>query len=408
MFNFTAWPEMLAWPYLMLQGWLPYKDIAIAHNPLMLFDLVIFFKLFGVGIMQLKIYTWLLIAVNACLVYFVSNKFWNKMVAALSFVAYLILLIVFEGNGLWFDLAMTPFAILLFYTLKNKDYLWTGIIFALGFLTKQTFIYFAFPVVYYLFRSILVRKNIFRFILGSGIIFIPFTFGLLYFGILDDYYNWAIKFGILYLPNAVGQISLPNLKQLVFVIFPFLFLLFSTHYSLITFALVGLMGVYPRFELFHFQPALPFVAIVLATTIYSKKNIILKIIISVFFILYAIYGISRQLGDTTRFYESDVQKVSLKITNHTSSISSLYVVNYWDNLYALTNTKPPKPLIPYIPWYLSYNNNIDLIVDNLKSEMVDAIVIGERQGNYPKLYEFVDKFYNCEIVDKKVELCLKN
>ncbi len=46
MINYTAWPEMLAWPYLILQGWLPYRDIAIAHNPLMLLDLVIFFKLF--------------------------------------------------------------------------------------------------------------------------------------------------------------------------------------------------------------------------------------------------------------------------------------------------------------------------------------------------------------------------
>jgi len=144
--NFTAWPEMLAWPYLMLQGWLPYKDIAIAHNPLLLLDLAIFYKLFGVGIIQLKIYTWILIAINAYLVYFVSNKFWNKKVAVISSVLYLLLTIVYEGNGLWFDLALTPFAILLYYFLRQKNYLWSGIIFMLGFLTKQTFIYFLLPV----------------------------------------------------------------------------------------------------------------------------------------------------------------------------------------------------------------------------------------------------------------------
>ena len=40
--QFTAWPEMLAWPYLILKGFLPYKDIAIAHNPLLIFVLTKF------------------------------------------------------------------------------------------------------------------------------------------------------------------------------------------------------------------------------------------------------------------------------------------------------------------------------------------------------------------------------
>jgi len=54
--KFTAWPEMLFWPYLMLKGWLPYRDIAIAHTPVLLADLTIFFKIFGLGLLQLKIY----------------------------------------------------------------------------------------------------------------------------------------------------------------------------------------------------------------------------------------------------------------------------------------------------------------------------------------------------------------
>ena len=48
--KFTAWPEMLLWPYLITKGWLPYRDIAIAHTPLMLIDLSIFNKIFGFGI----------------------------------------------------------------------------------------------------------------------------------------------------------------------------------------------------------------------------------------------------------------------------------------------------------------------------------------------------------------------
>ena len=52
--KFTAWPEMTLWPYLITKGWLPYQDIAIAHTPLMIGLLAIVYKIFGVGILQLK------------------------------------------------------------------------------------------------------------------------------------------------------------------------------------------------------------------------------------------------------------------------------------------------------------------------------------------------------------------
>lgn len=409
MINYTAWPEMLTWPYLMLQGWLPYRDIAIAHNPLMLLDLVIFFKLFGVGIVQLKIYTWILIATNTFLVYFVSKKFWNNKTAYLSSVLYILLTIVFEGNGLWFDLALTPFAILLYYFLRQKSYLWSGVVFALGFLTKQTFVYFALPVVLAMVHDI---KNILpklrQLVIGSGIIFGVFVMVLYSLGILDDYYNWAIKFGILYLPNAVGQVSFPNIKQLIFSFSPFLILLFSSNLLLTVFAIVGMMGIYPRFELFHFQPSLPFLAIAISTVIISQRKMVIKLLTALFTLLFLGLGIYRQVGTNTRFFESDVQKVVLKINSHQPRIDSLYVINYWDNLYALTNTKPPKPLIPYIPWYLSYGDNREKIISGLKINTPDMIVIGERDNNFSELYQFVDKFYSCNVVDKKVELCQKN
>jgi 4-amino-4-deoxy-L-arabinose transferase-like glycosyltransferase len=160
--RFTAWPEMLAWPYLILQGWLPYKDIAIAHNPLMLLELSMFYKLFGVGILQLKIYTWLLILLNAGLLCFVVNNLKEdrdkktklyKNSGIISAILYILLVIVFEGNGLWFDLALTPYAILLYYLLTKKEYLFSGVVFVLGFLTKQTFIYLALPIFIFLIQN---------------------------------------------------------------------------------------------------------------------------------------------------------------------------------------------------------------------------------------------------------------
>lgn len=406
MINYTAWPEMLAWPYLMIQGWFPYKDIAIAHNPLLIFDLVIFFKIFGVGLMQLKIYTWVLIFLNVYLTYFIGKKFWNVKTAYLSSFLYLIFCIVFEGNGLWFDLALTPFALLLYLFLREKKYLWAGVTFALGFLTKQTFIYFMIPVTYYMLRTTYYKKSIPNFIFGSGIVIAIFVMILSLLGILDDYYNCAIKFGIFYLPQADGQISLPNLKQFLFAVAPFIFLIWNLDISICLFAVVGAMGVYPRWELFHFQPALPFLAIVMSTFYFKYKNRFVVFLSLLFVFCYILLGLYRQIGNNTRFYESDILKVVEEINK--INPETLYVINYWDNIYALTNTKPPKPLIPYIPWYLDYQNNKDVILNGLKNKMPEVIVIGERDMGFVDVYDFVDKFYTCNIVEKKVELCQKN
>lgn len=406
---FTAWPEMLAWPYLMLQGWLPYRDIAIAHNPLLLFDLAIFFKLFGVGINQLKIYTWLLIGLNTCLTYFVTKKFWDKKMGFVSSILYLLLSIVYEGNGIWFDLSLAPFAILLYYFLKQKNYLWIGIIFALGFLTKQTFVYFAIPIAIATVKSNkLTVKKLVQFILGLTPVFAIFILYLIANNLISDYYNWAIKFGIFYLPNTVGQVSFPSLKQFVFGISPFLLLPFTNHYLLITFALVGAFGVYPRWELFHFQPALPFLAITISSALLSKKSKLIKYIVLVFTVLFLAVGLKRQFGNNTRFYEPEVVRITQEIRK--VNTGEIYIINYWDNIYALTNTVPAtKPLIPYIPWYLEYAENKKMIINDLKLKIPERLVVNDRSNlNFTELELFLDRYYSCNLLSETVELCYKN
>jgi len=399
MINFTAWPEMLAWPYLILKGWLPYRDIAIAHNPLLILILTGFYKIVGVGIMQLKIFTWGLIIVNSYLTYFVAKKYWSNKVGYVSGFLYIILCIIYQGNGLWFDLALTPFALLLYLFIREKRYLYAGLIFGLGFLTKQTFIYFLIPI-------LLSKINVKKFLLGIAPVFVVFTLYLFTNNLISSYYDWAIKFGILYLPNAVGQVSLPSIKSFLFAVVPFSLLIINFEFA--PWVLAGALGVYSRWELFHFQPALPFLAIAISILLFSNRSKILKVIIGSLLVAYLSMGTYRNLGETTRFFESDVQEVSSLITSHQPAITSLYVINYWDNIYALTNTLPNKPLIPYIPWYLNYNNNKQKILDGLKLNMPEVVVIGEKDINFVDVYDFVDKFYNCKVVEKQVELCEKN
>ncbi len=407
MINFTAWPEMLAWPHLILSGWLPYRDIAIAHNPLLIVVLTSFYKVFGLGILQLKIFTWGLILLNSYLTYFVTTKFWNKKRAIISSVLYLLLGIVYEGNGLWFDLALVPFALLLYYFVNLKKYLLAGIVFALGFFTKQTFIYFLIPLLLWEIKD---KKTLFarseKFLTGSVVIGFLFLIIMFIFGIADDFYLWAIKFGIFYLPGAEGQILMPTLKQLIFSIAPFVILFFD--FTLLPWILAGIAGVYPRFELFHFQPALPFLAIAISGFILSDKKILIKSIVVVAFFLFLFIGLKRQVGNNTRFYEPEVIRVVDEINKN--KVDEIYVINYWDNIYALSDTLPvTRLLIPYIPWYLNYTNSKELIMKNLKLKMPSMLVVGERQNlNWVEITNFVDHFYSCNYVSEKVELCYKN
>lgn len=400
--QFTAWPEMLAWPYLLLKGFLPYQDIAIAHNPLLLILLSVFYKIFGVGVMQLQVFTIILITLNFSLLFFGVNRLWNKKTALISLIAYGLLLFAYDGFGLWFDLALVPSALLIYYAIRTKKYLLAGTIFAIGFLTKQTFVYFLVPV-------LLSKVNLKKFFLGIVSVFMLFFVYLFSNNLVSSYYQWAVEFGIFYLPKAEGQVVLPNFKLFLVAIVPFVIVIFN--FPLALWALAGSMGVYPRWELFHFQPALPFIAISISIAI-QNRNLIVKYIgvgILLFVIVILVKKIYREHTLETRFYETEVSQVVSKIVNHPYKIDSLYIVNYWDNIYALTSTVPHKPLIPYIPWYLSYGGNEQLIINNLKLDLPDAIVVKQRQNLiWDELRILIDRYYTCNTVENEVEVCFRN
>ncbi len=406
---------MLAWPYLILKGWLPYRDIAIAHTPLMLLVLTAFYKIFGVGILQLKVFTWLLMAFNTLLTFWVAKKVFNKKTALLAAILYLPLSIYYKANGLWFDLALVPFALLLYYFVTKNKFIASGVVYALGILTKQTFIYFALAVVTNLIQkerkdSLEIPKKtiekIRKFIFGAVLAFLLPIIVMFFIGILDDFYFWAVNFGILYLPSVSGQIKFPDFGSFIVAIVPFTILFFDL--SFLPWVIAGLMGVYPRWELFHFQPALPFLAIVISKIYFAKKNRLLVYGYLLITILLVTRGIYREVKSSTRFYEQDVVNVSDEVKNHNAK--EIYVVNYWDNIYSLSGTVPvTKPLIPYIPWYLDLGGARESIMINLKENFPDALVVKDRQNlSWSELEDFLIKYYQCRLVENEVELCLKN
>jgi len=420
--KFTAWPEMTLWPYLITKGWLPYKDIAIAHTPLLLVDLTILYKLFGVGVWQLKIYTWLLILLTDILLFWVVREIWNRKTAILSLAFFVPFQLFYEGNGLWFDLALAPMALIIFYFIKRKDYFWAGIFWVLAFLTKQTAFWFLIPIGLMFFQGISlqklqkllgVSKKFALGILGTSLIAILAIWTL---GFLKDFYYWTFEFVIGILPKAQGQINLPTLRQLVISFFPFSILALlpfvqkrKESIQLSTWVIAGTLGAFPRWELFHFQPALPFLAIVggLILSQINKLKPIIKILLAGYVIL-SIFLVSkyylREWGRETRFFESEVKQIVAYIEESMEQNDKIYVLNAWDSVYALSNTLPAvRPWIPHLPWYMKLPGIQEDIVSSLDIVRPNLIIQGEYSetglGSYKP--ELIDEFIrdNYEIND---------
>jgi hypothetical protein len=431
MLKFTAWPEMLLWPYLMIKGWLPYSDIAIAHTPLMLLDLSIFYKIFGVGIIQLKIFTWLLVLLFDLLIFVVVKRIWDKKTALFSVLFYSFWMIFYEGNGLWFDLYMGVIAFCSFYFALRKDWFWTGVFWALAFLSKQTAFWFLIPISY----SIIVRLplkvrplkgRVLKFVGGSVIVFSLFFVLVYALGILPDFWNWAIKFGIFVLPKSQGQIQFPALRNILASLFPFLIFLplflnqKSKILNLFLWAFAGFLGAFPRFEFFHFQPAIPYLAIATSLLISNLnfRSFFLRLFLAFYFLasFYLVLSFClKNCGKGTRFYEREVLEVISYVKKSTSPGEKILVLNWWDSVYPLSDTLPAtRPWVPQLPWYQNLPGIEEKEIDDLKEEKPNLILLypytGSGLSSYvpQKLYGYVkenydlkDKIGNIEVLKRK-------
>ena len=431
MLKFTAWPEMLLWPYLMIKGWLPYSDIAIAHTPLMLLDLSIFYKIFGVGIIQLKIFTWLLILLFDLLIFVVVKRIWNKKTEIFSVLFYSFWMIFYEGNGLWFDLYMGVIAFCSFYFALRKDWFWTGVFWALAFLSKQTAFWFLIPISY----SIIVRLSlkvrhlkdrILKFVGGSVIVFSLFFVLVYALGILPDFWNWAIKFGIFVLPKSQGQIQFPALRNILASLFPFLIFLplflnqKSKILNLFLWALAGFLGAFPRFEFFHFQPAIPYLAIATSLLISNLnfRSFFLRLFLAFYFLasFYLVLSFClKNCGKGTRFYEREVLEVISYVKKSTSPGEKILVLNWWDSVYPLSDTLPAtRPWVPQLPWYQNLPGIEEKEIDDLKEEKPNLILLypytdsslssyvpQKLYGYVKENYDLKDKIGNIEVLKRK-------
>lgn len=415
--KFTAWPETLLWPYLMIHGWPPYLNIAIVHTPLMLVKLAIFYKIFGVGILQLRIFTWILILVLDFLVFWIAKKLWNIKTALVALGSFAIWQVFFDGNGLWFDLFMGVIVLVSYFFVRKKNYFWAGIFWAFAFLSKQTAIWFLIPIGLEIVRLASEDspiKWVIKFIQGVLVISVPFVLTLWISGVLPSFYKWAINFGIFVLPKAQGQVQLPDLRSLAVSLFPFLIfapLIWKTgrkNINLLVWAIVGGLGAYPRFEYFHFQPAIPFLALATGVFFSTKfwKNTLVEIFI-IFYVLGSLYLFGgffmRNFQEGTRFYEQDAQDMISYVRSNTKLGDKIFVMNWWDNIYALSDRLPAvDPWVPQLSWYTELPGIQGKMIEDLKSSKPKLVILNPYSESGLSAY-IPQKVYNYVMQNYKLK-----
>lgn len=422
--QFIAWPEMLYEPYLMNNGFLIYKDITIAHSPLLLFLLQLWFRLFNDYVLALRIFTFILTFLTGLLVKNVSVKIFHKEnLGYIAWIIYIILNVYFEGNGVWFDHLVALWALLSFYffylflfKINELYYIALAGLF-LGFagISKQTAGWLVLPSLFGFVLLLRQTKN-FTKTIRDGFIFsvsclLPFALTALYLysqGAIKDVYFWWLHFGITVLPRSEGQISFPTFRQafgtfLFFIpLVPYLLrnLKKKPSWFIALWTVFGFFGIYPRFERFHFQPALPLLSMISAFLISSKEKKSWIYLNGFIYFLLVVRFFINSFNLPVRFYEQDVQETVTWLKTNTYQNQRIYVYNTWDHFYALADRKAAVyPVPPTLKWYLEVPGLQTSVVESLKKYPESIIVMesftSKGLGSYvpPEINEFITSAY---------------
>lgn len=388
--KFTAWPEMLSYPYLRNNGYLLYKDMIHPYPPVLTMALSIIYKLFGYKLIVLKVFTWLIILVNDVLIFLVAKKISKKNIFALaSLFLYVVAQPFLEGNQLWFDLAIVPTILLSTYCILQKKYFWSGLALGVAVLTKQTAGLFLIVNGLWLMVKYKDFKKLLIFLVGPVILFLVLVLRLITEGAVRGFFNWVLIYPFVWWSKFPGyvQMVLTN-REIVIIGLLFLPLILLTIklrkqlfkdnnlVLLVSSILVSSILVYPRFSFFHFQIALAFISIIFGLTI-SKFNQskFFYPLCAIYFLLIAIFIVRpgfKDWGKEARFWGKEEERIVKIINQKTNNNDLVYLSGLHSGLYALSNRLPPKPWTDNFMWYLEIPG-------------AQEKIIREWQENKPKL-----------------------
>ncbi|TSC90499.1 MAG: Uncharacterized protein G01um10145_171 [Microgenomates group bacterium Gr01-1014_5] len=440
--QFTAWPEMLSYPYLRNEGFLLYKDMIHPYPPLLTMFLSFVYKLFGYDVVVLKTVAWTIILFSSSILYYVANYITGKKIIALISVGFYVLIQPFlEGNMLWFDMAIVPPVLLgTYFALrwiqeKNDNFLLlTSFFLSAAALIKQTTALFLIILgMYVIFRGV-TRGGLVKLAFPPLILLTPFVIRLVQEQALQDFINWTILYPLGEWGKFSGyvQMSLSGKQVLVIIILLTPILLYNiilpaiaalrrlqagrrkifsdtTTSLLLTLLLVSLVMVYPRFSFFHLQLALAFIVLNLALIVKSwdiKKVIMLfsgVVLLLTPFVHKPVLAIDWQKD--TRFYETKDIDLANKIANIADHKDKVFFLGLHSGLYVIADRLPSKRWTDNFSWYLEIPGVQEEIVS--RWEQNPPVYVFWRQpsvgnsfdlGVYQpkKIVEYVQNHYNFE------------
>lgn len=390
--QFTLWPEMVLYPWLYNKGFLLYREIINPYFPLLNWTLGGLTKILGYDLRVFIIFTWgYIILTQLIFALVVHALFHSKKITLVSLVFYVVLLVIFEGNGLWFDLFCTLPLLGAYCFLTKKEswqkYLIAGVCLGIGILIKQTVIWTIVLLIFYLLLlrviKILNTKHLIlnTFILISPIVTMVIGVGLIFYfqGIFNDFFFWSIKLPFGTLQKTPGFVEWPTKRSIILMVIIFYPLIIYISkiirdrrltLAFIFFASTFLFA-FPRFGYFHLVTCIPFFALITAR-IFADRPIGRAIYMTLISYLLIVF-IKKNTHFSIRFFDPAIYEIAKDIRRLTQN-DGYFLQNAPQQIYFINDSLPTKPWAINFPWYFEKTSLQQRVVTGIKNEKIKWIV----------------------------------
>lgn len=397
--RFTAWPEMLSYPYLFSHGFTLYKDFVYPYPPLLVVVLSWLYSAFGYKLSVLQLFTWLIILMSDVLIVGIVEKLTKKWTIAMAALALYVFTQPFlEGNQLWFDLALVPLMLTAIYFIFQKktakNLIIAGVFMGLSVLVKQTSGLFLLAIGLYMLVVEKTFKKIIYLAIGPVIIGASLLVWLIREQILGYFVNWNLIYPFTFWSKFPGyvQMNLTNGQMLVLgvLLFP-LFVIVAKNFKttskdknlllLEIILLISLIMVYPRFSFFHFQMALAAIAVTFGYLLSKYKfSPVLHALFWIFILfVIALPVFKRDIGVAARFWDQDTLSFSQKLKEETKG-KSTFLLGLPSSIYVFSGSHPPKPWIDNYGWYFEIPGVQESTIADWNANKPDYVVTSDPEG----------------------------
>lgn len=393
--RFTAWPEMVSYPYLFNHGFELYSDFIYPYSPLLTWMLATGYEIFGYKLLVMKIFVWALILVNDWLIYLIIRKITQSQWMAMTGVGmYVFLQPFFEGNMVWFDVVVaTPILVGLYFLIPKRNYLGAGMALGAACLVKQTAVIFVVLGVGYGLYIEAERRKISRLLIGPVVMGFGLAGWVWCQGGLENMLKWTLVYPLTEWGKYPGYVEMSvtadQLKALILLAVPVIILMRRKKQNekglLMVFLAGALIMVYPRFSYFHLQTALAVMAIIWVIAVNQKSGVMNYGLVGIM-ILGMWLGnhrqvVAREWGGEARFWGREDREKAEVINGVITEGERVFLLGEQSGLYAMAGRLPPKPWTDNFGWYLEIEGVQEEMIRGWEENPGEAVIWKEPQGS---------------------------